>query len=375
MAVFGPFRIYDNYAFDIFGKKASGMDVDKDGSEVEVFKTWTGEATPSGTTTITDDEEGIEGLTLDDDNDGAEDFTTATTTVSRYTDWTRTAKEDVTSIDVKVCNERTWTVRDTVTNKVFEVIDYKVEDGDAIGRFTLSETPLVQGRSYEIVAYDSNPNVMNTIGKTPLEEGGVLDPDPVFTYSEYVCFARGTRIKTISGNVAIEDLRVGDLVITKDNGYQPIRWIGSRKVPAQGNMAPILIREGTLGNSRDLKVSPQHRMLLQGWTAKILFGEFEVLVAAKFLINDHSIVRVEGGDVEYFHVLFDRHQIIFGEGCPSESFHPGKQSFKTLDQATRDELITLFPELEKDNFDSYGSSARMSLKRIEGVLLAQIMLR
>ena len=73
MAVFGPFRIYDNYAFDIFGKKASGMDVDKDGNEVEVFKTWTGEATPSGTTTITDDEEGIEGLTLDDDNDGVND--------------------------------------------------------------------------------------------------------------------------------------------------------------------------------------------------------------------------------------------------------------------------------------------------------------
>jgi hypothetical protein len=347
MAIFGPFKIYATNPVFVFK-----------GKELSVGKSyeWTGETTPSGTTTITDNGEGWDGLTFEDDWYG--ETATATTTVGGKT-----------STNSIVSNERIWTVRDTLTNKEFEVSEYEVKEGNALGSYTLSERPFVKGRLYEVIEYSMTPGVTGASVIAPTEL------NPVITYSEIVCFARGTRIKAISGEVAVEDLRAGDLVITKDDGYQPIRWIGSRKVPAQGNLAPILIREGTLGNSRDLKVSPQHRMLLQGWAAELLFSEFEVLVAAKFLINDHSIVRVEGGDVEYFHVLFDRHQIIFGEGCPSESFHPGKQSFKTLDQATRDELITLFPELENDTFDNYGSSVRMSLKRGEGALLADMMLK
>ena len=116
-------------------------------------------------------------------------------------------------------------------------------------------------------------------------------------------------------------------------------------MPATGVLAPILIRKGALGNDRDLRVSPQHRMLLQGWQAEMLFGEEEVLATAKSLVNDHSILRDEGGEVEYFHMLFDTHEIIYAEGAPSESFHPGEQGWKTLDQGTRDEILTLFPEL------------------------------
>ena len=154
-----------------------------------------------------------------------------------------------------------------------------------------------------------------------------------------------------------------------DRGYQPIRWIGSSKRPATGNLAPILIRKGALGNDRDLRVSPQHRMLLQGWQAEMLFGEEEVLATAKSLVNDRSILRDEGGEVEYFHILFDTHEIIYAEGAPSESFHPGEQGWKALDQATRDEILTLFPELSDGRFEDYGASARASLKHSEGQLL------
>jgi len=87
-------------------------------------------------------------------------------------------------------------------------------------------------------------------------------------YGDLFCFTAGTLIKTQSGEVLIEDLAKGDMVLTMDHGYQPIRWIGSSKRPATGNMAPILIRKGALGNDRDLRVSPQHRMLLQGWQAE-----------------------------------------------------------------------------------------------------------
>ena len=188
-----------------------------------------------------------------------------------------------------------------------------------------------------------------------------------------VCFTRGTLIKTDQGELAIEELAAGDMVLTMDHEYQPIRWIGSSKRAATGDLAPILIRKGALGNDRDLRVSPQHRMLLQGWQAEMLFGEVEVLATAKSLLNDHSILRDEGGEVEYFHMLFDRHEIIYAEGCLSESFHPGKQGWKALDQATRDEILTLFPQLADGNFNDYGPAARMSLKHKEGKLLGSYM--
>ena len=192
-------------------------------------------------------------------------------------------------------------------------------------------------------------------------------------FQPFVCFTSGTRIATVSGDRRIEDLVAGDLVFTVDRGYQPIRWIGSSKRPATGDLAPILIRKGALGNNRDLRVSPQHRMLLQGWQADMLFGEEEVLATAKSLVNDHSILRDEGGEAEYFHMLFDTHEIIYAEGAPSESFHPGEQGWKALDQATRDEILTLFPELSDGCFEDYSASARTSLKHSEGQLLGQYM--
>ncbi len=77
--------------------------------------------------------------------------------------------------------------------------------------------------------------------------------------------------------------------------------------------------------------------------------------------------------VEYFHMLFDSHEIVFAEGCASESFHPGEQGWKALDQATRDEILDLFPELENGDFASYGQPARPSLKVQEGRALAGAM--
>ena len=214
------------------------------------------------------------------------------------------------------------------------------------------------------VATVAIPAGINTISNTT--------PD-YYLGSDPICFTRGTLIKTDQGEVAIEELAAGDMVLTMDHGYQPIRWIGSSKRAAKGDLAPILIRKGALGNDRDLRVSPQHRMLLQGWQAEMLFGEVEVLATAKSLLNDHSILRDEGGAVEYFHMLFDTHEIIYAEGCPSESFHPGKQGWKALDQATRDEILTLFPQLADGNFNDYGPAARVSLKHKEGKLLGSYM--
>jgi hypothetical protein len=196
------------------------------------------------------------------------------------------------------------------------------------------------------------------------------------TFSEIesvvVCFAAGTMIDTPEGEKPIESLSVGDLVRTADHDYQPIRWIGSSKVAAVGHVAPILIKAGALGNTRDLRVSPQHRILLGGWQAEILFGDDEVLVAAKHLVNDSTILRAEGGEVEYFHMLFDTHEIVFAEGAPSESFHPGQEGWGALAEDARAEILELFPALAVQGFAEYGASVRRSLRAYEAIVLADL---
>ena len=121
----------------------------------------------------------------------------------------------------------------------------------------------------------------------------------------------GTLIATPDGDRRAERLKPVDLVMTKDDGAQALRWIGSRKVKAKGNFAPIHNRANTLGQHRDFLVSPLHRVLIKDVLAELLFGESEVLVAARDLVNDHSITRREGGEVTYVHLLFDRHQVVF----------------------------------------------------------------
>jgi hypothetical protein len=179
---------------------------------------------------------------------------------------------------------------------------------------------------------------------------------------------------TVTGEREIETLAPGDLILTMDHGYQPIRWIGSTTVPAKGKLAPIVIEAGTLGNTRTLRVSPQHRMLLSGWQAEVLFDETEVLAAAKMLVNDQTIRREEGEQVEYFHMLFDGHEVIFAESAPSESFHPGHVGWGALAETAREEILSLFPALETEGLSAYGPSARRSLTAIEAMVASELML-
>ncbi|WP_324754061.1 Hint domain-containing protein [Roseovarius sp. Pro17] len=184
---------------------------------------------------------------------------------------------------------------------------------------------------------------------TPLTSQGIVDNSDNRTHASMggqpVCFVAGTRIKTIKGMRPIETLTPGDMIYTCDDGYQPLRWLGTREITGLGNFAPILIKKNALGNCRDLWVSPQHRMLISDWRAELWSGEPEVLVAAKRLINDTSIIQKPVLRVIYCHMLFDRHQIVMAEGCASESLHPGRQALMGLSEESRSELFELFPEL------------------------------
>ncbi len=179
-----------------------------------------------------------------------------------------------------------------------------------------------------------------------------------------ICFTRGTSILTPNGDVLVEDLQVGSRVETLDHGPQTVRWIGSTVRVATGACAPVHIRAGALDNDRDLFVSQQHRMVLRGARAELMFGDHEVLVPAKSLVNDCSVRIVEGGEVEYFHILFDNHEIIYAEGAMAESLHLGKQSFDVLSHASIQEIEMLFPEL-CDRKTSLPPTARQVLRNYE----------
>ncbi|WP_405403640.1 Hint domain-containing protein [Paracoccus sp. Ld10] len=167
------------------------------------------------------------------------------------------------------------------------------------------------------------------------------------------CFCAGTMIRTPNGDVAVEDLRVGDLVETGDNGARPIRWIGGRTLDRVDlvmapKLRPVRIRAGALGQgvpSRDLMVSPQHRVLVRSAIAQRMFGTTEVLVAARQLTALDGVDEVAVDTVSYYHILFARHEIVFSNDAQTESLYTGPQAMKSLGQAAQDEIFTLFPEL------------------------------
>jgi peroxidase len=185
------------------------------------------------------------------------------------------------------------------------------------------------------------------------------------------CFTAGTRIITAGGARRIEDIAVGDKVYTLDHGLQPVKWIGTSTVLATGDLAPVRFDAGAIGNLRAFEVSPQHRMLLSDWRCDLLCGADEALAPALTLTNDTTIKRRTGGTVTYIHLMFAQHEIIFGDGVPSESFHPGTRTFTAMDAATQAELLRLFPALV-DDLESFGPSARTTLKRHEVALIKQM---
>lgn len=199
--------------------------------------------------------------------------------------------------------------------------------------------------------------------------GNGVSDTAVVTLNSIPCFVAGTLIDTPDGRVPVEELEPGDLVDTLDNGPQPVRWIGRRVVEAAENFAPICIAANTFGRHDTLLVSPQHRVLIRDPLAELMFGEGEVLVSAKDLVNDKSVKRLEGGNVEYVHILFDQHQVVFSQGLATESFLPGPQTKESFEQDIVDEICALFPEIDPETGDGYSQSARRTLKAYETRLL------
>lgn len=193
------------------------------------------------------------------------------------------------------------------------------------------------------------------------------------------CFTPGTVIATPKGERRVEELREGDKVITRDNGIQEIRWVGTKymsedELLRDAHLNPVLIKAGALGNGlpeRDMLVSPNHRMLVASDQTALYFEEREVLASAKHLINNRSIFGMTGLDTTYVHFMFDNHEVVLGNGAWTESFQPDDFTLKGIGNAQRTEILELFPELKTPAGIGAYQPARMTLKKHEAQLLAR----
>ena len=203
-------------------------------------------------------------------------------------------------------------------------------------------------------ATDSQGNAANYADNAQFGPGGSLTFSTV-TRSDFtpdntgvICFAADTLILTPRGEVPILHLRPGDYVTTRDNGAQPLVCLASRRLRAADlrrnpKLRPILLQPGALGSDRALVVSPQHGILVR-------FDGEERLVRATHLARlPGGGVRAMNGrqSVTYVHIVLDRHQIVFANGRPSESFFPGPRAMAALTSEAREELETLFPDLAR----------------------------
>jgi hypothetical protein len=180
------------------------------------------------------------------------------------------------------------------------------ETSDGTNNYILTNGPVAVGDTF-------------TIPSTGSTTSTAFVPNPAFE-TDPTCFVSGTMIRTVDGDVAVEALRVGDLVVTSSGAHRPIRWLGHRTLdlrnhPAPANVQPIRIAADAFAPARparDLFVSPGHSICVD------ILGE--ILIPAAVLVNGSTVAQVEVESVTYWHVELDSHDVLIAENLPAESY-------------------------------------------------------
>lgn len=207
------------------------------------------------------------------------------------------------------------------------------------------------------IARDANGTLIET---TPTP--GVPDP---------VCFAQGTFIRMADGtDRAVEDLTPGDLIWTEDDPHCPLVHLAISPGHKGDDHAPVEIAAGVFGNRRMLRVSPQHRILVQCAEVDLLFGSDRLLVPALHLVGMPGVTRASAGAVTYYHLIFDRHRVVETEGMLSESLYPGPLAVARLMDG-----VALGHQPPPPGFGEMRAPIAPSLRSYEGRLLADALAR
>ncbi|WP_299850041.1 Hint domain-containing protein [uncultured Roseovarius sp.] len=185
------------------------------------------------------------------------------------------------------------------------------------------------------------------------------------------CFTPRTGISTLNGLKAVETLEVGDRVLTRDRGFQAVRWVGQRRlsfdaIPNNPNSLPVLIRANALGPGtpeRDMIVSPRHRILTTEKKLLSPMGEAEALVEASALVGQPGVMCVIPHYLTYIHVLFDQHEVILSDNLWSESFFLGRPTIEALLEDQNTAIQDIFPQIATNPETSPQQLARPCLTR------------
>lgn len=189
--------------------------------------------------------------------------------------------------------------------------------------------------------------------KSDFGSHGLQPADAVPAPRATPCFTPGTLITTQRGECPVEHLTVNDRVVTRDNGIQPVRWVGRTQLflhdfQSEPHLLPVLVRQGSLGKDlpeRDMLVSPNHRILVARGRTSVKHAEAEVLVAAKHLTTP-GVHTVQSSGTTYVHFMCDRHEVVLADGIWTETFQPQDHSLKGIGNAQRLEILELFPALK-----------------------------
>lgn len=207
------------------------------------------------------------------------------------------------------------------------------------------------------------------------------DNDGNLDFMDFPCLASGSLVETASGVVPVEELRVGQDVLTCNEAPSRIKWIGSRTLRFSQNgassvQAPILFKSGCFGQSRpkdDLVVSPHHRVLLSGQVVDALFGSWHVLAPAKGLLGLSGVRQMKGKkEVTYYTILLESHAVMRVNGAFVESFFPGRQAMSTLDAEQQAEICAIIPGFAEWGTVAYGASAERFLSVKEAKRLTAV---
>lgn len=210
------------------------------------------------------------------------------------------------------------------------------------------------------------------------DNDGEFDWDDV---AAFVCIASGTRMRGACGReVAVEDILPGDLLACEDGAAEAVLWVGQGHIDLtraeSARQKPILLSQGSLGAGlprRDLVLSPQHRVLVQGPEVQSLFDCCRVLAPARGLLALPGVRVMQGRrSITYVSVLLRRHAVLLAEDAPVESFYPGDEGMRVLSQPMRDAVCQIVPGLARGQavIDAYGPPAARLLRVAEARKLA-----
>lgn len=191
-----------------------------------------------------------------------------------------------------------------------------------------------------------------------------------------ICFARGTLIRTPDGDVPVEQLKIGDMVMNDAGQPVPLVWIAKSSwsgldLVMDPTLRPIRIAQDSFGKGlpyRDLDLSPRHRVVVEDVITGLLFGTEKVLVPAKFLSAPLAQQFCPADGIEYYHLLLNDHEILISNGLETESFQPSTRAMKTLAGETSKDYFKKFSPQEQQAFEKR-HDALYSLKSHEARLL------